>query len=677
MEQLAITGDLPEKSPRGKRKTAAAPAELAAVDPVAEVVVDVNAAPLDHPFDFAVPLALDASVLPGCRVRVRFAGRLVDGFVVARRDESEHSGALTAISRVLGPPVLTPEIAELSRRVADRYAGTLNEILRDAVPARHAATEKAFAEADTSESTDHVGPTGVSDAPRADWASYTGGVDALAALAEGKQIRLGLTAAIADDASTLLGDLISAAGSRAVVVVPDGADVAHIGAALQDRFGSAIARLTGDQKPSDRYRNFLRLLHGDASIAIGTRNSVFAPIPDARLVIVWDDLDDSLSETRAPGWHAREVAALRSLHSRASLVIAGYTQSVETAKLIDQKWLAAVEPDRESRRRGPRIYTSATARVGDPAASSRIPRYAWEVISEGLKAGPVLVQVGRRGYLPSLSCSNCREVATCAACSGPLAQSARDGVLACQWCATQYPQFTCQACGAATWRAVRVGSARSAEELQAAFPAAQVLVSDSVTGVLANVPDEPLIVVSTVGAEPVAATRFAAAVLLDGDAQLAGSHLRSGEQVVRRWFNAAAAVRPAAAGGAVAITADPAHRAVQALVRCDAAGWAQRELAERRDTDLPPVTRSVAMTGPLAAIEHFVQVCAPLESWRVLGPTPHAGAGVQPNSSRIIILVPTAEGGVLSAKVKSALVAGADGSGANRVVVRMDPLGAL
>ncbi len=67
--------------------------------------------------------------MPG-RVRVRFAGQLVDGFILARVAESEHEGRLAYLERVTSPePVLTPEIAALAREVADRYAGTMADVL--------------------------------------------------------------------------------------------------------------------------------------------------------------------------------------------------------------------------------------------------------------------------------------------------------------------------------------------------------------------------------------------------------------------------------------------------------------------------------------------------------------------------------------------------------------------
>ncbi|MBB2746061.1 UNVERIFIED_ORG: primosomal protein N' (replication factor Y) [Microbispora rosea subsp. rosea] len=110
--------------------------------PVARVVVDTPLPHLDRPFDYLVPTTMDAEAVPGCRVRVRFAGQLADGYLLERLSESEHEGRLSFLERVISPePVLTPDIARLARAVADRYAGTMSDVLRLAVPPRHARVE--------------------------------------------------------------------------------------------------------------------------------------------------------------------------------------------------------------------------------------------------------------------------------------------------------------------------------------------------------------------------------------------------------------------------------------------------------------------------------------------------------------------------------------------------------
>ena len=149
-------GDLPERTTpaprnppadesvarRGKRTTKKGKRQPAEVLPVARVAVDMSLPHLDRPFDYLVPTTLDVAAVPGCRVRVRFAGKLVDGFLLERAEQSDHEGRLAYLERVTSSePVLTPEIADLAREIADRYAGTLADVLRLAIPPRHARVE--------------------------------------------------------------------------------------------------------------------------------------------------------------------------------------------------------------------------------------------------------------------------------------------------------------------------------------------------------------------------------------------------------------------------------------------------------------------------------------------------------------------------------------------------------
>ena len=95
MTRAARTSPVP---PRAARAPAAGGARTrgewrpAATLPVARVAVDVALAHLDRPFDYRVPAHLDEVATPGVRVRVRFAGRLVDGFLLERVAESGHGG---------------------------------------------------------------------------------------------------------------------------------------------------------------------------------------------------------------------------------------------------------------------------------------------------------------------------------------------------------------------------------------------------------------------------------------------------------------------------------------------------------------------------------------------------------------------------------------------------------
>src|SRR5699024_2957833 len=109
---------------------------------IAQVAIDSPLPHLDRRFDYGIPERLDAAAQVGARVRVRFAGRNVDGFIVARHASSAQPD-ITPLRRVVGAlPVLTPGVLELCTQIGREYAGGLADVLRLAIPPRHAATEE-------------------------------------------------------------------------------------------------------------------------------------------------------------------------------------------------------------------------------------------------------------------------------------------------------------------------------------------------------------------------------------------------------------------------------------------------------------------------------------------------------------------------------------------------------
>jgi primosomal protein N' (replication factor Y) len=514
------------------------PVETAATDPVAQVLVDLPLAHLDRPFDYAVPVTMADTAVPGARVKVRFAGQDVDGFVIARTAESDHPGRLQPLRRVVSAePVLAAEIADLVGEVAARYAGTRSDVLRLAVPARHATTEKAT-------SPEFTTPTARPD-PAA-WSAYQGGPGLLAAIGgapdAGEPIRAVWTAGPGDDWSTLLAEAVLAAslGGRGVLVcVPDRRDVDRLDAALTRRLGAgAHVVLTADAGPAKRYAAFLALSRGAARIAIGTRAAAFAPVRDLGLVAIWDDGDDLHAEPRAPYPHAREVLLMRAQRTGATVIVGSHARSVEAEFLVRSGWAGEVTLPREELRR--RVTVSVTGDSAfdlarDPAArTARLPREAFETIRAGLASGPVLVQTPRAGYATRLACEQCRTPALCHVCHGPLRIVDPRRPPECAWCGAVAADWTCADCGGRGLRAPVVGEQRTAEELGRAFASTPVRTSSG-ERVLAEVPAKPAIVVATPGAEPVVAGGYAAVVLLDTWLLLARDDLRAAEEALRRW----------------------------------------------------------------------------------------------------------------------------------------------
>ncbi|GAA0626106.1 primosomal protein N' [Sporichthya brevicatena] len=669
VEQLELVRETARRTTKAVRKKEREPAPVAAERPVARVAVDVPFPHLDRPFDYLVPAELDADAAPGARVRVRFAGQLVDGFVLAREDRSEHTGSLARLPKVVSPePVLAPEIADLARAVANRYAGTVADVLRLAVPPRHARVE-------AEPPPEPPRPTGGVD-PRS-WEVYPDGPTFLAALADGRPARAvwaalpgapWAPAVAAAVAATLAG------GRGALVVVPDARDLQRLGAALDAALGpGGHVELTADLGPAERYRRWLAVRRGAARAVIGTRAAMFAPVADLGLVVVWDDGDDLHAEPRAPYPHVREVLCLRAHLAGAAALIGGYAVTAEGAALVESGWARALAAPRETvRARGPRVAPAGTDTdlERDPAArAARLPSVAWQTARAALASGPVLLQVPRRGYLPILACVRCRDVARCRACSGPLGLAAGERTATCRLCAQAAGDWACPACGATAFRSVVVGVARTAEEIGRAFPNVPVRHSSADGTVLAVVDDTPALILATPGAEPEAAHGYAAALLLDGDALLARADLRAAEETVRRWANAAALVRP---GGSVVLMADPAAPAVQALVRWDPFGFAERELTDRQELGFPPAVRLAVLTGPAAAIEELLEAARLPAAASRLGPVP-TGRDGSDETARAVVRVPRAQGSDLAAALRAGAGVRSARKAAGSVRIQIDP----
>ncbi|MDQ1623738.1 MAG: hypothetical protein QOH19_2156 [Actinomycetota bacterium] len=608
---------------------------LAAALPVARVLLESSLPHLDRPFDYSVPAGIDAAAQPGVRVKVKFNGQELAGYLVERAAESDAGHTLVPLHKVVSPvPVLTPAVAELAGRVAARYAGTVSDVLRVAVPPRVAKLEKEFAPdgrldpelfasgpapeprggSAAAEPPAHPGP-----APATSWGSYRNGPAFLQHLSAGESPRAVLSALQGFGPGgwpRMVAEAVAAvrlSGRGAVVVVPDHRDLDRVEDALLELLpADDVARLAADDGPTPRYRNFLRVRSGAAGVAVGTRSAAFAPVRNLGLVVCWDDGDELHIEQRSPYAHAREVLLLRAAQEGAGCLLAAHSRSTEAQRLVESGWARPVEAERAVLRRTvPRVLNTADSfeLERDPLARiARLPGAAWRAAKEGLERGPVLVQVARAGYAPSLVCDNCREPARCNSCSGPLAVAGSSGTSAvpqCRWCSTQAPAWRCTSCNGVRLRRGATGALRTAEELGRAFPGTPVVTSSG-DQVKAAVPDTKALVVATVGAEPLAAGGYAAALLLDGDSLLRRENLRAGEDAVRRWFNAAALVRPAPDGGLVVITADDAA-GVGALLRWDPAGFAQRELSLRQELQLPPAVRIASVTGGRTAVGHFTQ----------------------------------------------------------------------
>ncbi|MEV7797932.1 primosomal protein N' [Microbacterium foliorum] len=617
---------------------------------IARVLLDSPLPQLDRLFDYALPP--DLGVVPiGVRVRVplRTAGRVIDGYVVEIDTEDDADRPLSEVESVVSPvPVLPERTYRLARRAADRAAGSASDVLRLVIPKRQVRVEKAW-------TADAPAPVPTDEA-LADAASLLATYDhleevlddagraAVEAIPVQHRGEPGWTALLASAATRML-----AAGRSSILIVPDHRDLDLLLAALASLVPpEAVVRYDSRQTNPDRYRSFLRSLEDAPCIVVGNRSAVYAPVR-AGLVAVWDDGDPLLGEPLAPYINARDAALLRQEQEDSALLFVGHTRTTDVERLVAHGYLQDV---RAARRVMPRVILSTPQEMDAPTAQ-RMPSSAFLSARNAAAEGPVLVQVSRPGFAPSLVCAECRAPARCAHCGGPLGAKHRGAVPVCAWCGRGARAWACPTCSSTKLRLASSGSERTADELGKAFPGVRVIVADSAHPV-EHVADKPALVVATRGAEPLAEGGYRAVVLLDGPRMLQAPDLRIGEACLRWWSNAAALAAPGAPIHLVGVDGTIAR----ALATWNQAGYARAELTERAPLHMPPAARVALVEGSAAAVGRALAALQELAlpSDAVLGPVPIESDDYPPRV-RALVRFEYGAGAKVAATLRAAVVA--------------------
>lgn len=653
---------------------------------VARVLLDSALPQLDHLFDYAIPPELADEVRVGQRVRVPFRSRdrRSFGYIIEFAEHSDFAGSLAPIADIVTVlPQLTPEVWRLARAVADRAGGSAGDILRLAIPARQVRVEKrhlaARAEAEA------AGQAGAPAPGEESEARPDGGPDARSTEdAEARSPRgPGTGAAEGEVADALVGGArlahtashgperlhtgewvggwaaqlarvaadVHRRGRSAILVVPDYRDLDQLRDALAALGHEDVVRVDSRQSNAERYAGFLRALDETPRIVLGNRSAVYAPAHRLGAIIVWDDGDPVLAEPLTPYAHARDAALVRAEQAGAGLLFAGHARSAEVQRLVELGYVRAqVNPPRRTR------IVHADASVTPDAFAGRVPEFAARTIRDGLKRGPVLVQVATPGYAPVAVCSDCGDLAKCRACGGPIGFRVV-GRASCRWCGEFAGDWRCTTCDGRGLEERGMGSGRTVEQFERQFPGARLIQSDG-DHPRERVDARPALVVATRGAEPLAAGGYRAVVLLDAERLLGLEHLRAGEDCLRWWENAAALAAP----DAICLMASGGGPVVRAFVTGRTEEWLHGELRDRHALRYPPAVRVASVTGGPEEVDRALATLAGLRGVDHLGPTPLPPAPERKGLVRAIVRFDYSQGGEVASRLRGALVADAAGS---------------
>ncbi len=398
-----------------------------------------------------------------------------------------------------------------------------------------------------------------------------------------------------------------ARGDQALLLVPEIALTPQLEARVSNRFpGARLVSLHSSLAEGARAAGFLQALKGEADIVLGTRLSVFTPLPRLGLIVVDEEHDASFKQQEGMRYSARDVAVWRAKQRNVPIVLGSATPSLES-------W-AAAQAGRY------RLLALTVRAVAEDMPEVRCVDTRREKLQDGMsehllraiavrldRGEQSLVFLNRRGYAPVLACPACGWVSRCPGCAANMVVHLTDKRLRCHHCGREARiPVACPTCGNQDIHPFGRGTQRLEEALTARFPQARILRVDrdsaksqarwhAVLEAIHN-GEADILVGTQMLAKGHDFPQLTLVGVLNADAALFAADFRAPERLFAQLMQVGGRSGRAELPGQVLVqTQYPDHPLYRALAAHDFAAFAAEQLAERERAGFPPFTHQAML----------------------------------------------------------------------------------
>ncbi len=432
----------------------------------------------------------------------------------------------------------------------------------------------------------------------------------------------------------ILRQILQNPQAQILVLVPE----INLTPQLEARFRSRLSQyplvtLHSNLSESERLQNWLAASTGAAKIVIGTRLSVFTPMPHLKMIVMDEEHDGSYKQQDGMRYHARDVAMVRAKQLNIPIILGSATPSLET-------WYNATNA--HSAQKQPYGLLSLKQRAVENAALPNI--FCIDIAKSPTENGLSLLLVkalrerlarkeqsllfiNRRGYAPVLHCNACQWIAPCMRCSAKLVVHLSQKRLKCHHCGhEQKIPLQCPSCGNADLHPTGHGTQRLEQTLQALLPTARIARvdrdsmrnKDALTQVLTQVHHQEIDIL--VGTQMLAKghdfPHLTLVGVIDTDSALYSPDFRASERLFAQLMQVSGRAGRAEKAGEVLIqTAFPQHALFQALRAQDYVTYANEILQERANMQYPPSSYFAllrAEANDFSQVQQFLNAAANL-----------------------------------------------------------------
>lgn len=393
---------------------------------------------------------------------------------------------------------------------------------------------------------------------------------------------------------------------QVLVLVPEIGLTPQLTQRFLERLNTSIVILHSAMNDKQRYAAWHAAANNQAQLVIGTRSSIFTPMPGLGLIIIDEEHDGSYKQQDGFRYNARDLAILRAKNSGIPIVLGSATPSLESLNNInEQRYEVHYLKERANKKKLPhiKIVNLCNQKLHEGMAETLLSKIKQHLDNEG----QVLLFINRRGFAPLLMCHDCGWTTNCHRCDAHMTYHKRRGQLHCHHCGSQRPApEQCDACGSTNILAIGAGTERIEQFLQSYFPDTRVNRIDRDTTRNKGSLEEKLEQAHSGETNILVGTQMLAkghdfpnvtlVAILDTDQALFSADFRASEHLAQLITQVSGRAGRAEKSGEVAIqTHHPEHPLLQTLLHKGYPAFAEAALQERQAAGLPPAKHLVVL----------------------------------------------------------------------------------
>ena len=512
---------------------------------IAEVIVDVNSSAVDKVFEYIIPENL--GVFEGARVLVPFGPRKILGYVLSIKQSPSTHHTLKAILAIKQEGSILPEMLELCAFMVEEYnikwvdalrlcisREVRNETAKEkhilmckltgtegleeyttSLPAKSqkqkdvinslklasqkkVELEKNFGTSAVStlikkgfvevfEETERRKPLALKTNQQKKVAlnpDQTFAVENITKFLRQTYVLFGVTGSGKTEVYLNSIEKALERGKTAILLVPEIGLTPQVFALLESRFGQKVAVLHSGLSVGERFDEWKRIENGEATVVVGARSAIFAPLKNVGLILIDEQHENSYNSETNPRYRTEDIALFRAKYNNCPLVLGSATPSIETfEKTVSGEYMLLRMPNRVHEAPLPETtivdMRNEIARGNDSIFSMPL----LSAISEAIKSNKqTILFINRRGYTSFLRCMECGYIPKCTDCDAPLVYHKEGDVLKCHFCGKKYRTLTaCPNCKSVHIRQGAIGTQKVVDEIKKLFPSVPVFRMDNDT----------------------------------------------------------------------------------------------------------------------------------------------------------------------------------------------------